>query len=59
MTPENEELMAKTKAELGDRYVKNFEYHTAHAYFTMGRVLREELGEDTRRQDPPKDARRL
>ena len=46
MTPENEELMAKTKAELGDRYVKNFEYHTAHAYFTMGRVLREELGEE-------------
>ncbi len=46
MTPEEEVIFKKTQEEVGDKYVKNFEYHTAHLYFTLMRVLEEKLGEE-------------
>ncbi|MEG2124459.1 MAG: hypothetical protein RRY14_01255 [Hydrogenoanaerobacterium sp.] len=39
-TPENEAVFAATKKAIGSSCIRDFNYHTAHLYFTMSRVLR-------------------
>lgn len=46
MTEEKREELAAMKARIGTSAQRDFDYHTAHLYFTCRRVLEEKLGKE-------------
>lgn len=46
LSPEEVTTLAEKKRELGTSCMKDFDFHTAHLKYTLGRVLSEKLGAD-------------
>lgn len=46
LSPEEAKELAEKKKELGSSCMKDFNFHTAHLKFTLGKVLVEALGEN-------------
>ena len=44
-SPEKERWLNELKTQIGEKYVRDFTFHTAHLYCCISRVLREELSE--------------
>ena len=44
MTDEKREFLAQMQQRIGDSAKRDFDYHTAHLYYTCRRVLIEKLG---------------
>lgn len=46
LTPEDEKKMTARKIEIGSKYMKDFNFHTAHLYFTITSVIKRKLPDD-------------
>lgn len=46
LSPEEAEVLAKKKKELGSSCMKDFNFHTAHLKYTLSKILIEALGEN-------------
>ena len=46
MSDEDIKKVQEKKLELGNKYVKDFNFHTAHLLHTVGNTLKEQLGEE-------------
>ena len=46
MSEEDQERLARKKAELGDSCIKDFNYHTGHVLYSIGDELRHLLGKE-------------
>ncbi|MDF2986702.1 MAG: L-2-amino-thiazoline-4-carboxylic acid hydrolase [Eubacterium sp.] len=44
MSDKDYELLTEKRAQLGDSCIRDFNYHTAHLFKTVGRILSEQLG---------------
>ena len=44
-TPEVDQQLKELGEKIGTKYVRNFDFHTAHLYTCISRVLRDELGD--------------
>ncbi len=49
LNKENEGRLQRKRVELGDSCVRDFDFHTAHLFHTLGNVLKDSLGEKGKR----------